>query len=51
MKNKLIRRGKGSGFIADNKLYLERCFECGKENYIMNVSTGQCAWCGDKPTI
>lgn len=25
---------------------LERCPKCGKENYILNVLTGICTWCG-----
>lgn len=37
----------------DGKLYLVRCFACGdseygKENYMMAVASGQCAWCGWK---
>ena len=36
---------------ADGKFYLVRCFACseserGRENYVMAVSSGQCAWCG-----
>ena len=30
----------------DGKLFLQRCPECGKENYAMWVASGQCAWCG-----
>jgi len=34
----------------DGRLFLVRCFACkpkgGKENYIMSVASGQCAWCG-----
>jgi ribosomal protein L37E len=41
-----VRRGKGAGFIADGKLYLQRCFECGRENWAPMVASGQCAWCG-----
>ena len=41
------------------RLFLVRCYVCdpihGRENYILMVSTGTCAWCGwawrdvDKP--
>lgn len=39
---------KGSGFIGhdDKAIGLTRCPICGKENYIMEVLTGKCAWCG-----
>jgi ribosomal protein L37E len=33
-------------FRINGKLYLVRCHKCGKENYALNVSSGQCAWCG-----
>lgn len=42
-----IRKGKGFGFIAtDGRICMQRCFECGVENYAMAVMSGQCAWCG-----
>lgn len=44
-----IHRDKGYGFIAQGKLYLVRCFKCGKENYAPTVARGYCAWCGDTP--
>lgn len=28
------------------KIALERCPRCGRENYIMNVLSGICTWCG-----
>jgi hypothetical protein len=40
---------KGLGFIPrkpdDQTIALERCPICGRENYAMNVSSGQCTWC------
>jgi len=46
MKN--IYKNKGSGFLdsTGKKIYMVRCFECGKENYAMSVSSGLCAFCG-----
>lgn len=32
--------------IIDGTLYMFRCPKCDKENYIMNVRTGICTWCG-----
>ena len=37
---------KGKHFIENGKVYLERCYTCGAENWSPAVSTGQCAWCG-----
>jgi len=43
-----VRIGKGLGFLTkDGKLYLKRCFDCGRENYAMAVPSGICAWCGE----
>lgn len=40
---------KGFGFIArkpdDQTIALEKCPLCGRENYAMNVASGQCTWC------
>jgi ribosomal protein L37E len=33
-----------------SKIYMERCPKCGRENYAMCVSSGNCAWCGYKAT-
>lgn len=37
-------------FISCGQLFLVRCYECepkyGRENYLLAVATGQCAWCG-----
>ena len=45
-----VRWGDGGfGFIADDRLYLQRCGQCQRENYGPNVATGQCTWCGDEP--
>lgn len=34
----------------EGRLYLVRCFVCdpdvGRENYVLAVATGQCAFCG-----
>lgn len=41
--------GRSSVFAGDNgKLYLVVCPKCGKENYGMAVSSGQCCWCDYK---
>lgn len=41
-----IRKGKGYGFSgSDGRIYLVRCFKCGKENWAPAVATGKCAWC------
>lgn len=32
--------------IVDGQLFMFRCPKCNKENYVMNVSTGICTWCG-----
>ena len=32
----------------DGQLALVRCPKCSRENYIMNVLSGQCTWCGYK---
>ena len=36
------------GNMRDEKgrLYLSRCPKCKRENWIMFVAAGQCAWCG-----
>lgn len=43
MNNKLIN--KSWGFISNGKPYLQRCPECKRENYAMNVSIGIYTWC------
>jgi predicted Zn-ribbon and HTH transcriptional regulator len=35
----------GLGFKADKSLALQRCPSCKKENYALNVMSGQCTWC------
>lgn len=39
---------KGRGFLSKDgeRVYLERCFACGKENWAPAVASGRCAWCG-----
>jgi ribosomal protein L37E len=45
--NKEIRKGKGFALLNDDgKACMMRCFECGRENYMMAVLSGKCAWCG-----
>lgn len=33
-------------FPKTGKIYMIRCYKCGRENYTMMVATGRCAWCG-----
>lgn len=41
-----IKKGKGFGYVNDKgKTCMQRCFECGRENWAMAVSSGICAWC------
>lgn len=39
---------KGFGFLpkGDAVIALMRCPLCERENYMMNVLSGQCTWCG-----
>lgn len=46
-KNAYIN-GEYIGFIADGKMFLQRCPMCHSENYDPAVATGQCAFCGHK---
>jgi ribosomal protein L37E len=47
-----IHSGKGFGFLTeDGRVFMQRCFECGRENWAPAVASGQCAWCGYKATI
>lgn len=40
----------GEGYVIEDEengtLGLERCPECKKENYALNVFSGICTWCG-----
>ena len=37
---------RGDGFLTKEKTVgLERCPQCGYENYAMNVLSGKCTWC------
>jgi len=48
-----LHHGKGYGFISHKepeRVYMVRCFQCGRENYAMAVRSGQCAWCGHQAT-
>lgn len=42
-----VKVGKGYGYKTeeDGHICMIRCFECGKENYGMTVSSGLCEWC------
>ena len=43
--------GKYVGFcgLEDDFVKIQRCYECGRENYMMSVSEGVCCWCGWNP--
>lgn len=42
-----IRYKNGYGWInQDGTICATRCFDCGRENYALAVSTGCCAKCG-----
>lgn len=48
--NIVIYKGKkptGHGFITigTREIGLEKCPACERENYNLNVMTGQCTWC------
>ncbi len=43
----IITKDKGCGYKDDEgKTCMIRCFDCGKENYAINVPSGYCTWCG-----
>lgn len=33
-------------FISYGQIFLVRCPKCQRENYIPNVASGICTWCG-----
>lgn len=33
-------------YKTENGIYLERCPDCGRENYAPAVASGICSWCG-----
>jgi hypothetical protein len=44
-----MNQDRPPNFRVNGQLYLVRCFACspdGRENYLSNVATGQCTWCG-----
>ena len=42
---------RGNAWKSDKGgIYMTRCYDCGKENYALNVITGICTWCGYKAT-
>jgi len=46
-KIKDVKKGKGRGYVDDCGFYcMEKCFNCGRENWALAVATGRCAWCG-----
>lgn len=36
----------GGNFKSGDKVFLVRCPKCGRENWAMAVSSGECCWCG-----
>ena len=43
----MITLAPGVEYYPDTKdLLLTRCPKCGRENYVMNVLSGTCTWCG-----
>lgn len=43
---KTVTKGNGYGFERSiGGIAMQRCFECGRENYALAVYSGQCAWC------
>lgn len=45
MKMKLL--APGVEYDAETKeIMMLRCPKCGRENYVFNVMTGICTWCG-----
>ena len=53
MKKEKHRNYQEPNFFDENgKFYLVRCYECepdeGRENYLIAVASGQCAWCAWK---
>lgn len=45
-----ILQGNGYGFIRpDGGIAMQRCFECGRENWAPAVYSGECVWCGYNP--
>jgi len=44
-----MRQDKRRGYVwreINGQLYMQRCPECARENYALNVSAGVCTWCG-----
>lgn len=33
-------------YPLSGEIHLRRCPLCNRENYILNISTGVCTWCG-----
>ena len=45
-----VKQGLGFGYKdTDGRICMQRCFQCGKENYAWAVYSGFCAWCGYTP--
>jgi hypothetical protein len=48
----LFVEGLYIGFSDEgNRVYLEKCPKCKKENFALIVADGYCAWCGYKHII
>lgn len=44
----LYHVGQYIGFAVGDRVYLQRCPVCKRENYVSYIPTGICAWCGWK---
>lgn len=47
MTNEESLNKKGYGFLSKDgsRVFMQRCFQCDRENYMPAVASGQCAWC------
>lgn len=46
MEINLYKNDKYIGFWSKDKVFLQRCPECNRENYAPSVMDGCCSWCG-----
>lgn len=44
--SKTIYRAYGIEVLDNGKILLTRCPKCKRENYLLNVQSGICTWCG-----
>ena len=42
----LYKIPRGAFLSNSGDIYLVRCPECDRENYVLAVATGRCNWCG-----